>query len=64
MSESITEIPTDFYTDSGWIKSINMTSHPANGDTIVVDGKIYVVIKKSWDFDAGGIPLLVRINVS
>ena len=28
MSESVTEIPTDFYTDQGFLKSISITSHP------------------------------------
>ncbi len=56
-------IPTDFYTDAGFLKSIDLPSHPNNGDTIKLDEKVYVVISKRWDFDVGGIPLLVRINV-
>ena len=61
---AVDRIPTDFYTDAGFLKSIDLPSHPNNGDTVVLDGKIYVVIKKAWDFDVGGLPLLVRINVS
>ncbi len=40
-----------------------MSSHPRQGDTVVIDGKMYEVAKLAWDFDVGGIPLLVRINV-
>jgi hypothetical protein len=64
MSESApAAIPTDFYTESGFVKSCGMSSHPMIGDTIMIDGKMYRVMKKAWDFDVGGIPLLVRINV-
>lgn len=56
-------IPTDFYTDAGWIKSCSMSSHPAIGDTVVCDSRMYRVASKAWDFDVGGLPLLVRINV-
>ena len=40
-----------------------MSSHPAVGDQVVIDGKMYVVRKRAWDFDTGGMALLVRINV-
>jgi hypothetical protein len=64
MSENAaTAIPTDFYTDQGFVKSCGMSSHPRQGDTVVIDGKMYEVVKLAWDFDVGGIPLLVRINV-
>jgi hypothetical protein len=64
MSENAaTAIPTDFYTDAGFVKSCGMSSHPRPGDTVVIDGKMYTVVKLAFDFDVGGIPLLVRINV-
>jgi len=63
MAESLTTIPTDFYTDSGFLISINIPSHPSIGDTVVLNGEMYTVRKIAWDFDVGGIPLLVRINV-
>jgi hypothetical protein len=63
MSESLTTIPTDFYTDSGFLISISIPSHPSVGGIMVLNGKIYTVQKISWDFDVGGILLLVRINV-
>lgn len=64
MSESApAAIPTDFYTESGFVKSCGMSSHPEVGDQVVIDGKLYRVRERSWDFDVGGIPLLVRINV-
>jgi hypothetical protein len=56
-------IPTDFYTDDGFVKSCGMSSHPQPGDTVVIDGQMYTVSKLAWDFDVGGIPLLVRINI-
>ena len=61
MSETVTDIPTDFYDDNGWLKSINTTSHPTVGDDVVIDGKMYIAQKKTFDFDAGGIPLLIRV---
>ena len=61
MSESLTTIPTDFFTDDGFLISMSLPSHPANGDTVVLNNETYVVISKKWDFDVGGIPLLVRI---
>lgn len=64
MTETVTEVPTDFYTDEGFLKSINITSHPQIGHIVVMDGRMYRVMKVSWDFDVGGIPVLVRINVS
>lgn len=64
MSVSIDTVHTDFYTDEGFLISIQTPSHPSVGDTVVVNGKMYTVQKISWDFDVGGIPLLVRINVS
>ena len=64
MSESApTAIPTDFYTDAGFVKSCSMSSHPAVGETVVIDGTMYTVKKRAWDFDCGGMPLLIRINV-
>jgi len=64
MSESAdTAIPTDFFTDDGFVKSCGMSSHPRPGDTVVIDGTMYEVVKLAWDFDVGGIPLLVRVNV-
>jgi hypothetical protein len=64
MSESApAAIPTDFFTESGFVKSCGMSSHPAVGDTIMLDGKMYTVRKRAWDFDVGGFALLVRINV-
>lgn len=63
VSESLQTIPTDFYTDSGFLISISIPSHPSVGDTMVLNGKMYTVQKIAWDFDVGGIPLLVRINV-
>jgi hypothetical protein len=63
MSESLDTIPTDFYTDQGFLISITIPSQPSVGDDIVLNGKIYTVRKLTWDFDVGGIPLLVRINV-
>jgi hypothetical protein len=64
MSESApAAIPTDFYTDAGWIKSCGMSSHPGGGDEVVIDGKMYVVEKKTFDFDTGGMAVLVRIYV-
>jgi hypothetical protein len=64
MSESApAAIPTDFFTESGFVKSCGMSSHPAVGDQVVIDGKMYVVRKRAWDFDTGGMALLVRINV-
>jgi hypothetical protein len=56
-------IPTDFYDDNGFVKSCAMSSHPAVGDTVVDNSIMYVVSKRSWDFDVGGIPLLVRIYI-
>ena len=49
--------------ESGFVKSCGMSSHPAIGDQVVIDGKMYVVRKRAWDFDTGGMALLVRINV-
>ncbi|HVQ52127.1 MAG TPA: hypothetical protein VMS92_18950 [Mycobacterium sp.] len=63
MTETVTAIPTDFYTEQGFIKSINMSSHPWTGETVVIEGKSYIVQEKAWDFDVSGIPLLVRIRV-
>jgi len=63
MSDSVNTIPTDFYTDEGFLISITIPSAPVVGETIVLNGKMYTVRKRSWDFDVGGIPLLVRINV-
>jgi len=63
MAETVTSVPTDFYTDQGFLKSININSHPDIGHTVVMDGKMYTVAKIAWDFDVGGIPVLVRINV-
>ena len=63
MSESLTAIHTDFYTDAGFLISIIIPSHPSVGDTVVLNSKMYTVRKIAWDFDVGGIPLLVRINV-
>jgi hypothetical protein len=61
--EAPVAIPTDFYTEDGFVKSISMSSHPAVGDTVVVDGQMYKVTARSWDCDVGGMPLLVRIRV-
>jgi hypothetical protein len=63
MSEALQTIHTDFYTDAGFLISIQIPSHPSVGDTVVLNQKMYTVKKLSWDFDVGGIPLLVRINV-
>ena len=64
MSESApVDIPTDFFTDSGFVKSCGMSSHPRQGDTVVIDGRMYTVNRLTWDFDVGGMPLLVRINI-
>jgi len=64
MSESApAAIPTDFFTDAGFVKSCGMSSHPRPSDTVVIDGKMYTVQKVSWDFDTGGMALLVRINI-
>jgi len=63
MSETLQTIPTDFYTDQGFLVSITIPSHPSVGDTVVLNGEMYTVKKVAWDFDVGGIPLLVRINV-
>lgn len=63
MSESLSMIPTDFYTNEGFLISITIPSHPNVGETVVLNGKMYTVQKKAWDFDVGGIPLLVRVNV-
>jgi hypothetical protein len=64
MSESApTAIPTDFYTDDGFVKSCGMSSHPNVGDTVVDNGIMYTVEKRSWDFDVGGFALLVRIYI-
>lgn len=63
MAASLDTIPTDFYTNEGFLISIIIPSHPSVGDTMVLNGKMYTVQKISWDFDVGGIPLLVRINV-
>ena len=40
-----------------------MSSHPAVGEDVVIDGRMYTVKKRAWDFDCGGMPLLIRINV-
>ena len=61
--ETLMTIPTDFYTDAGLMVSISLPSHPRPSDTVVFNGEMYTVTKVSWDFDVGGIPLLVRINV-
>ena len=63
MNESLTTIPTDFYNEDGFLISISLPSHPRPSDTIVLNGEMYTVQKLAWDFDVGGIPLLVRINV-
>ena len=63
MSETLSTIPTDFYTNEGFLISITIPSHPAVGHTVVLNGKMYTVQKIAWDFDVGGIPLLVRVNV-
>ena len=63
MSEELKTIHTDFYTDDGFLTSIILPSHPSVGDTVVFNAEMYTVKKLSWDFDVGGIPLLVRINV-
>lgn len=64
MSESApTAVPTDFYTDAGFVKSCGMSSHPNVGDTVVCDGVMYTVKKRSWDFDVGGFAVLVRIYI-
>jgi hypothetical protein len=64
MSESApSAIPTDFFTEAGFVKSCGMSSHPRPGDTVVIDAKMYRVKELSWDFDSGGMALLVRINV-
>jgi hypothetical protein len=63
MTASMNTIPTDFYTNEGFLISITIPSHPSVGNTMVLNGKMYTVQKISWDFDVGGIPLLVRINV-
>ena len=63
MSESMSTIPTDFYTDSGFLLSISIPSTPSVGDTVVVNHQLYTVRAVAWDFDVGGIPLLVRVNV-
>jgi hypothetical protein len=63
VSDALNTIPTDFFTEDGFLISITIPSHPANGDTIKLNEQTYVVISKAWDFDVGGIPLLVRIKV-
>lgn len=64
MSESApAAIPTDFYTDQGFVKSCGMSSHPFPGEAVVIDGRMYTVKTRSWDFDTGGMALLVRINI-
>ena len=63
MSESLQTVHTDFYTDAGHLISIESPSHPSVGDTVVLNAEMYTVKKLSWDFDVGGIPLLVRIYV-
>ena len=63
MSEELTTIHTDFYNDAGHMISIIIPSHPSVGDTVVFNAEMYTVQKLSWDFDVGGIPLLVRIYV-
>ena len=63
MAERMDVIPMDFYTDSGFLKSITIPATPHVGETVVVDGKMYEVQKVAWDFDVGGTPLLLRVNV-
>jgi hypothetical protein len=63
MSESLTTVHTDFYTNEGFLISIQTPSHPQIGHTVVLNGKMYTVKAIAWDFDVGGIPLLVRVNV-
>ena len=61
MSESLTTIPTDFFTDDGWLASISLPSHPSKGDEVVIKDETYVVVSKKWDLSTSGFPLLVRI---
>jgi len=61
--EAPVAMPTDFYTEAGFVKSCSMSSHPAVGDMVVVDGQMYTVTDRSWDFDVGGMPVLVRIRI-
>jgi hypothetical protein len=64
MSESApAAIPTDYFTSAGFVKSCGQSSHPRPGDIVVIDGNMYTVKQLSWDYDTGGMPLLVRINL-
>ena len=56
------ELGTDvgFYDDSGTVLITKLVTPPAMGDTVVINGRMYKVTNRAWDFDGG----IVRITIS
>jgi hypothetical protein len=56
------ELGTDigFYDDEGTVRSTKLITPPSIGDQVVVNGRMYRVVDRTWDLDGG----IVRIMLS